>query len=61
MNETYVHLLDFVPSGQPIKKNLSPILGPCMRGARIIRPIDEGVEVKGILRREIHVDLCRSW
>ncbi len=50
-----------MPSGQPIKKNYSPLFAPCiiMRGRWVIWPIDEGFEIKGIVDREVHVHLCR--
>lgn len=45
-----------VPSGQPIKKNRSPLVAPCgiMRGRLVIGPIDERVEIKRIGRCEVH-------
>lgn len=30
-----------------------------MRGGHVIGPIDEGVEIKVIVHREVHVDLGR--
>lgn len=42
------------------QKKISPILAPCsMRGGQVIGPIDERVEIKGIVHREVHADLCR--